>query len=127
MAKIPAKIAPTIINADPNFMDSAPEVGGGADVAVELALVEAAEADFDADVDAEDAVPDLEALADDAVLAADAVLDPEAVVETLELIVNYREHSTDHDKYPRREVQVGGTMISSKGRGKYPGPLMAIA
>ncbi len=91
MAKIPAKIAPTIINTDPNFIDSAPEVGGGADVAVELALVEAAEADLDADADADlaDAVPEVEALADDAVLAADAVLDPEAVVETLELIVNY--------------------------------------
>lgn len=90
MTKIPAKIAPTIINTDPNFMDSAPEVGGGADVAVELDLVEAAEADFDADADAElDAVPEVEALADDAVLAADAVLEPEAVVETLEVIVNY--------------------------------------
>jgi hypothetical protein len=89
MAKIPAKIAPTMINTDPNFMGSASEVGGGADVAVVLALVEAAEADFDADLDADDAVPEVDALADDAVLAPEIVLEPEAVVETVELIVNY--------------------------------------
>lgn len=85
MAKIPAKIAPTMINTDPNFMGSASEVGGGADVAVALALVEAAEADFDADLDADE----VDALADDTVLAAEVVLEPEAVVETVELIVNY--------------------------------------
>ena len=68
--------------------ESAPELGGRAADEVLLALeVAAEEAGFDAEVDAADAVPVVEA-ADPEVVAADAVVEPEAVVETEEVIVN---------------------------------------
>ena len=92
MAKIPAKMAPAIINTDPNLrlMDSAPEDGGGAFVELPVALeVAAAVTDFKAEVEAAEAEAeaDLEAEAE-AVADPDAVVAAEAVVDTVETIVN---------------------------------------